>query len=72
MWTTHACSVWLRQEGRTHKWLADQLGVHQSQLSHWMAGRREIALDTAKRIERLSAGKVKVSAWNCETTRSAQ
>lgn len=70
MWTDHQCSVWLRQEGRRYAWLADQLGVHPSALSHWLAGRREIPVEQARRIERLSRGKVKVDAWSYVTTKA--
>jgi hypothetical protein len=47
-----------------------QLGVHPSALSHWLAGRREIPAEQARRIERLSRGKVKVDAWSYVTTKT--
>jgi len=66
----HECKAWLQAEGRRAGWLAERLGVHPSLLSHWLAGRRPIPVEQARRIEAMSAGQVKVAAWNCETTSS--
>lgn len=66
----HECKVWLRAEGRQAGWLAKQLGVHPSLLSHWLAGRRQIPVEQAHQIEALSGGRVKVAAWSSETTSS--
>lgn len=39
------------KEGRTGKWLASQIGVHESELSRWIKGER---IPTEERLKKLS------------------
>lgn len=59
------CRLWLLTEGRKSTWLADRLGVDQTLVSHWLAGRRVPSPDLAEAIEVLSDKFVLGAMWNC-------
>lgn len=61
---------WLATEGRKAIWLADRLGVDQTLVSHWLAGRRVPPYEMAEAIEVLSDRVVWRSMWNCAITSS--
>lgn len=42
---------WLKENGKSHEWLADELGVSKALVGHMLSGRRTIL---PKRIEALS------------------
>ena len=58
-----ACRAWLQAEGRKSTWLAAQLGVDPSLVSHWLAGRRQPTPEQAQAIQRLSDGVVPADVW---------
>lgn len=64
------CRQWLALEGRKSVWLANQLDVDATLVSHWLAGRRQPSAAMAEEIERLSWGQVEAMAWNCATISS--
>lgn len=66
------CRCWLQASGRKSLWLAQQLGVGPSLVSHWLAGRRQPPAATATAIEQLSQGIVEAGSWICATTSSEQ
>lgn len=66
------CRAWLQVTGRKSVWLAQQLGVDASLVSHWLAGRRQPPAAVAEAIERLSDGAVKGGSWSCATTSNEQ
>jgi len=51
---------WLREERRTQKWLGDQIGTHQTNVSAWILG-RAIPLEMALAIRRVTG--IAVEAW---------
>lgn len=61
---------WLASEGRKAIWLADRLGVDQTLVSHWLAGRRVPPYEMAEAIEILSDKVVGRAAWSCATISS--
>lgn len=40
----------LTAQGRRYDWLADQIGVHKSLVTHLLKGRRTVDLETATKI----------------------
>ena len=58
-----ACRAWLQSEGRKSVWLAAELGVDPTLVSHWLAGRRQPPPAVAAAIETLSNGLVACSSW---------
>ena len=57
------CRAWLQEDGRKSTWLAAQLGVDPTLVSHWLAGRRRPAPEQAQAIQRLSDGVVPADGW---------
>ncbi len=43
----------LKEQGRKQRWLAEQLGVHESIVSDWVNGRRTVDHLRAKQIARV-------------------
>lgn len=51
---------WLRENGKTHQWLANRLGVQRQQVTQWLTGHR-VPMKHAGAIEDLTG--VPVRAW---------
>lgn len=58
-----ALRSWLDAEGRKASWVACRLGVDESAVSHWLAGRRRPEQSAREALELLSGGAVKVDRW---------
>lgn len=55
--------LWLVETGRKAAWVAAQLGVDASLVSHWIGGRRLPSAEQAAALETLSGGAVKAVTW---------
>jgi plasmid maintenance system antidote protein VapI len=51
---------WLKEERRTQKWVGEQIGTHQTNVSAWILG-RPIPLEMALAIEVLTG--IEAKAW---------
>lgn len=58
------CRCWLQASGRKSRWLAQQLGVDPTLVSHWLAGRRRPPAEAAQQIQKLSDGLVEAGSWS--------
>lgn len=58
-----ACRAWLDAEGRKASWVAGRLGVDESAVSHWLAGRRRPEQPAREALEALSGGAVRADRW---------
>lgn len=56
-------SDYLRDKGEAQAALAERLGVSQSVVSRWAAGKRTPRPDMIKRIRAATGGKVKPGDW---------
>ena len=45
----------IRERGLKQRWLAEQLGVHESMLSKWLSGNRPLPREMAERIAEVLA-----------------
>ncbi len=52
---------WLKDERRTQKWLAEQVGTSQTNISAWILGPRPPPLEIAVAIRRVTG--ISVEAW---------
>lgn len=51
----------MTEHGRTQKWVAEQIGAHQTSVSDWLRG-SVISLDAALAIRKLTG--IPVEAWS--------
>jgi DNA-binding XRE family transcriptional regulator len=49
---------WLRRQGRTDAWLAEQIGLHRATVTKIRNGRRRPSIEVAAKIQRLSRNAV--------------
>lgn len=53
----------LKRNGVKQKWLAEQLGVHQNQVSRWIRGINEPSVKNWEKIEKIMRS-LKGEEWN--------
>ena len=54
---------WLKEEGRTQKWLAAKLKITEKRLSLILSGHRDIKLPEVMDIVKITKNKVKPQDW---------
>jgi plasmid maintenance system antidote protein VapI len=52
---------WLRDERRTQEWLGEQIGSHQTNVSAWIRGERQVPIEKAVKLEKLTG--IEVEEW---------
>ena len=45
---------WIKSQGVKQKWLAEKLGVSESMLSNFLAGRRKLSLETLGQLQKIT------------------
>ncbi len=60
---------WLEKNGKTHEWLAEQLGVQRPVLWRWLAGKRTPRIEFCAAIERITG--VPSNAWAADPAKVA-
>ena len=63
---------WLNQGGRKKKWLAQQLGCHDTSVSRWVTGKSVPDERYQAAIEKLTDGQVPASKWKGKGDAQAQ
>ena len=55
---------WLRENGKTQRDFAGEVGISQAMLSRMMRGERSASLRIAKQIKELTSGAVGMEDWD--------
>lgn len=60
---THPLKAWLSANGRSQKWLAEQIDVREATVSDWITRKTFPRPDQVKSVQEATDGGVTVIAW---------